>query len=79
MSLPMPATAPQGEPKPVGRQVVEGNKDVANGGVPENIPLMGEGEKEDDDSLIMPAEPNRRGREGSWPAVCLFFRSSESG
>ena len=69
--LPLPVTASQTGSKTIAQEVVEGTTDVANGGVPESIPMMGQGEKSiGDTSLIAPdvvAGPS--GRRGSWPGV----------
>ena len=73
--LPLPVTASQTGSKTVAQEVLEGTKDVANGGVPESIPMMGQGEKPlEDASLHVPdvtaASSERR---GSWPLVKLYF------
>lgn len=60
--LPLPATAPQAAPGPstAVRDVMEGTKDVVNGGIPESIPLMGQGEKDVED---IPSLANTRSAE----------------
>lgn len=67
--LPLPATAAHPETIAVVRDTVDGTKDVANGGVPESIPLMGDEEKAVDNEGSSSAEPVPRQTQASWPTV----------
>jgi hypothetical protein len=73
-SLQLPVTASEAGSSKVVRDVVEGTMDVANGGVPESIPLMGEGDKEVDNvpSAFIPPDTEEAERRDSRPSVCDF-------
>jgi hypothetical protein len=68
--LPPPATAP-GSAIAVVKEVVEGQTDVGNGGVPEAVPLMGEEGKEVSDTTLEVDE----GRGSSWSGVSRLFQA----
>lgn len=86
--LPAPATAPASGPptaSAVVREVVEGGKDVATGGVPESVPLQG---KEADGAFTPvrenemelgaePVQPRRSGIIPEWLTASVSGRSTE--